>query len=74
MFSQGGYWTIPELRRALAVDKRIDRVLTQLADNGFCHKKDRVDRLNGTRYGVTPACKIPIGVTLEELKSAGGLE
>lgn len=73
MLAEGGYWTVPELAQALSVDKRIDGVLSQLAEKGFCQTRDRTDRPNGTKYGVTPTCKIPPEVTLEELKEAGGL-
>jgi predicted transcriptional regulator len=70
MLSNGGYWTVQELSAELDTHKRIDRLLEQLAEGGFCNRMDRTDRKRGVKYGVTPGCKVPQDIRLAEVLGA----
>lgn len=72
MLTEGGYSSTRELARSVnAGDKRIDRVLDQLADGGYCLKVANTEtHKKGVAFGVTPACKVPQNVAVREILAA----
>lgn len=70
MLSDGGYSTVRELSRAVE-GKRVDRLLDQLAEGGYCQKVPRTtDHKLGVAFGVTPSCKVPQNVTVKDILEA----
>lgn len=72
MLAEGGYSSRRELARAVnAGDKRIDRVLDQLVDGGYCLKVSNTEaHKKGVAFGVTQSCKVPHNVALKEILEA----
>lgn len=69
LLADGGYSTLTEVKVAVE-GTRIDRILNALADQGCCVRVPDPGRKNGVRFGVTPSCKVPLGVSLQEIQQA----
>lgn len=64
MLREGGLWTVPELVTVCGLQRDTFRNhLARWTEAGCAVKR-------GTKFGVTPACKIPHGITLAELQDA----
>lgn len=71
MLAEGGYSSIGDISRSLNFqDKRIDRVITQMWERGFCLKTSDPRRKHGVGFGVTASCKVPQNVLLKEILAA----
>lgn len=75
LYSEGGWWSVAEIRKTLEANGRDVGALAQTLNNmrvsGFLEFRDELDfqlerRL---RYGVTKKCKVPRGVKLEEIEA-----
>lgn len=75
LLTEGGWWTVSELAGAMAEQtpaqrKLISNTLRHLVTRGCVIKRTVATRLgDGVEFGVTTACVVPEGITLEELKS-----
>lgn len=74
LLTEGGWWTVKEPSGAMAEQttaqrRLIGNTLRHLVD-GHCVIKREVDSRmgEGVEFGVTTACMVPAGITLEELQ------
>lgn len=75
MLVQGGRWTAAELAPFTGCDRdKTDKLLKSMARGGLVATYRSGQRKNGRAYGVHLDCKIPQGITLEELIAACGGE
>lgn len=69
LYSEGGFWTVSELRDRLKVQREIRTHLAEMVERGFLVRRKHAD-MDGketVQYSVTMRCKVPRGVTIEEM-------
>lgn len=64
MLKDGGRWTAAEIKEQFGRD--IHATLNRMAAQGYAVQFG--DGRNRVKYGVTPDCKVPIGVTINDLQ------
>lgn len=69
LYAEGGTWTEAEVRHRLHLAAAIHAVLRTLADRGYLarSKVTNIDGESAVKYGVARRCKVPRGVTVDEL-------
>jgi hypothetical protein len=69
LYAEGGTWTEHEIRVRLHLSAAIHAVLRTLSDRGFLarSKVENIDGETSVKYGVARRCKVPRGVTLDEM-------
>ncbi|MCC2632164.1 MAG: hypothetical protein K0S48_50 [Ramlibacter sp.] len=71
LLTEGGRWRHAELADLLGCDRaRMDSVLCGMLKRDYLVRFRDNSRKNGVAYGVTPACRIPGGITLQELSAS----
>lgn len=71
MLTEGGYSTAAELTSAVSWKKeQVESILWVMENRGYCSKFRNPDRKNGVGYGVTPGCKVPKQVLLQDILAA----
>jgi DNA-binding MarR family transcriptional regulator len=69
MLTEGGRWSSKEIRERLGrKDPSFHSHIFNMARTGYAIRYPG----ERTQYGVTPGCKVPTGVTLEEVLKAMG--
>lgn len=72
LLKEGGRWCGSELHKAMNLERRRVAVLVgNMADTGQITRYEKTGPRSRVRFAVTPACKIPQGVTLAELMEVG---
>jgi hypothetical protein len=62
---EGGYWSMPEIRdHGIELGGNANRRLDSMTRNGALKK------IEGAKYGVTPECRFPNGLTLKQVLEA----
>lgn len=68
MLKEGGRWTAAEVGQRLAIDQTAAAsALRAMHEFGTVQKWERSPANDRVRFGVTPACKIPRGVTISDV-------
>jgi Uncharacterized membrane-associated protein/domain len=69
LYAEGGRWTEAEIRKRLHLPVEIHTALREMAERGFVDRKRicNIDNECSVQYGVIRACKVPRGVTVEEM-------
>lgn len=69
LYAEGGTWTEKEIRVHLHRSDPIRATLTRLVDRGYLarNKRTNIDGESAVKYGVDRRCKVPQGVTVDEL-------
>jgi predicted Rossmann-fold nucleotide-binding protein len=72
---EGGYSSVTEIAEALGMERKpLDKTVIGLCDRGYLEKVAQSARAkNAVAFGVTPRCKVPQGVMLQELVLAGAV-
>lgn len=68
LYAEGARWTEAEIRKKLGT-KEIHVVLRQMARRGYIGRAqvENIDGESSVQYGVTRSCKVPRGVTVDEM-------
>lgn len=69
LYQEGGRWTEAEVRQKLRLPAEIHTALREMAERGFVERKRvcNIDNECSVQYGVIRACKVPRGVTVDEM-------
>lgn len=69
--AEGGKWTLAEIRQAVPTvsEKSVKSALREMANSGALTEYED----SPLRYGVTPDCTVPRGLTLVEVLRAVGV-
>lgn len=69
--AEGGFWSVSEIRERLAIVGNMAGVVSDMVDYGFIVQKKRrtLDGEQVVEYGVVRKCKVPRGVTWEEIQA-----
>lgn len=71
MLEHGGRWTAAEMTAISKCDRyATDKLLASMQTKGIARVYSAPHRRNGRAYGVDATCKIPRGMTLQELMAA----
>jgi len=72
LLAEGGRWSIAEISDATHIDNgAVNSGLYRMSLQGMVMQHPTNRGRARTEFGVTKACKIPLGVTLAELQSIG---
>jgi hypothetical protein len=79
LYTQGGLWSVTELRGKLKLDRELRTALAEMVERGqiMRRKVADIDGRETVQYSVTRKCKVPRGVVIEEIEellqmAAGG--
>lgn len=69
LYQEGGRWTEAEVRQKLRLPAEIHTALREMAERGFVERKRicNIDQECSIKYGVVRTCKVPRGVTVDEM-------
>ena len=69
LYAEGGYWTSEEIGRRLMIARPLWNSLGEMVRGGFlsAQRVTNIDGESAVKYGVTRPCKVPRGVTVDEL-------
>lgn len=75
MLAEGGRWGVAELMAMSGLQrKRADTLLNYMAGREQVVKYKDASRANGVAFGVTPKCRLPTHVRVEDVIAAIGKE
>lgn len=72
LYREGGWWSVAEICKELGSGPTTHVNVRDMVTSGFLARKDDADQYGErrVRFGVTKACKMPRGVTLEEIEES----
>lgn len=74
MLREGGRWKVGELAQEVDRDQtELRGLLRSMNNSGHVARFEKDGEAKWVQYGITAACKVPVGVTLAEMASAGGI-
>lgn len=74
MLEHGGHWTVAELAEQMGSGASyMDRILWSMVEVGTVTKRRSGQRKNGVAFCVTPANRMPQGLTLRSVCNAMGI-
>lgn len=71
LYAEGGLWSAEEVKERAPTDRYMASCLAQLEAGGFVVRVGRRVAGQRVRFKVTGACRIPRGVTLDEIVAVG---
>lgn len=69
LYTEGGWWTESEVRHRLRLPTEIHKALREMVESGQLARKSvtNIDCETSVQYAVVRRCKVPRGVTVDEL-------
>lgn len=69
LLKEGGRLTVAEAEKLVGDGDRVNArvILFGMAESGSLHKYAPGDDKRAARFGVTPDCKVPMGVTISDI-------